>query len=245
MLGTTKIDTCDGRALIAVSGPVGLGQRFGGVFKAILDDGTLTSPSWEAMTKISAAFRPHIEAEIGPARAMAQLIGQEAYNSVLSHSVVAMCLDGAAHVFQFDQQAAPEEASASLPFVTIGSGQQLGDAFMAFFSDVLWTHGKLPSIGQGVLATLWTLEESIRVSPAGLQAPSRIWVLEASASSCNSRELEKSDLDEHYQAIEELKAALRGYKHKLPVPDSAPPKPPPPAPLIPAIRGARRKTRRR
>lgn len=149
-----KIEILDDRVILAVSGPVGLGQRFRGALTQLMrdHDKRLRGESWQVMTEIRSAFHPHIETEFQAATVAVPVIGnQAAANSALSASVVALATPkGGPTLFQFNAQGAPEESTAQLPFVCVGIGQILADPFIAFIKDVFWERGEFPTLPEGV-----------------------------------------------------------------------------------------------
>lgn len=134
-----KLSILSDKIIVAVSGPVGLGQRINGRVADLYTEGKLAGlKSVDAMTVIRQAIWPDIYGEIQPASAAKNLIGQIAGLSSLSHTVVALPLNKKPSLFQFDQQGAPEEATGDLPFVSIGSGQSTADPFLAFIRKIFW-----------------------------------------------------------------------------------------------------------
>ena len=156
----SNIEVIDGRALMGVSGPLGLGQRLKGEFAARIRK-ILPADSWKAMTELREIFQHHLESELRAAAAAAPVVGpQIAAASALSHSVVAVPVGGRVALFEFDQQGAPEEHTADLPFGCAGSGQPNADPFMAFMRDVFGQTGcptsrrpSSPSLGRSTSAS--------------------------------------------------------------------------------------------
>jgi hypothetical protein len=223
MLPTTKIEVVDGVSLIAVSGPVGLGQRLHGEFQRMLKGGTLKGAPYRVMSDLRVVFWNQIKPEFEAANVARGSIGNVANESVLSSTLLAMNVGGSARLFAFDQQGAPEEITVKIPAVSAGSGQRNADVFLAFLRSVYWEEGKAPSLGDGIFATLWTLEQCIDTSAGGLKGPARIFTLEVTGGKGVARQLADTDLDEHRQAIEAGKVALLKAREET----SAPPPPKP------------------
>jgi hypothetical protein len=85
--------------------------------------------------------------------------------------------------------------------------QQIADPFLAFLRRVLWKD-KSPSLGEGILATLWTLLHAIDTNPGGVADPIQLIILRREAKQYEARELSDSELGEHKQAVKELEVHL-------------------------------------
>lgn len=222
-----KIEVVDGRALVAVSGPVGLAQRIVGEVQKGGAEKRFRGEPWEVMTVLRRSFAPHIEDELRAAQQAVPVIGPAAAQaSALSHSIVAMPVRGEARLFQFDALGAPEEATAQLPFACVGSGQPLADPFMAFLRSIFWDEGKFPRLTDGIFATLWTVQQAIDVAPSGIAGPAQLFTLEREGSDWIAVKLADEELQEHYQAIDQAKKALRDFPRSLQVPSADVPPPP-------------------
>jgi hypothetical protein len=210
---TKKLEILAGSAIIGVSGPVGLQQRFADEAKNLWDArafvGSISGAA--AMVKISEVFRKHILPELQAAAVAAPVVGHSVcQTSAISQAMLAMPIGGAAHLFQFDQQGAPEEASENLPFVAIGSGQALADPFLAFIRRIIWK-GASPNLNKGIFASLWTLHHAIKTNPGGISEPMQIAILERTGSSWHSRVLDEEEQQEHFRGIERLEEYLANY----------------------------------
>ena len=212
----SKVEIIDNRLLLAVSGPVGLAQRLEGLVSEAWSKNDpknrISGQSWEVMTKLRELFKPHLLAEIEASATAQRLIGTAALQSAVSHTVLAMVCKNQPCLFQFNLLGAPEEATANLPFVCVGSMQVQADLFMAFLSKVFWEKGKTPTLPQGEFATVWTLDLAISVAPAFVAGPYRIFRLAKEGSDWRARELDETELGEHQQAIGEATKALRNYR---------------------------------
>lgn len=212
---TVKVEIVHGQALIATSGPVGLGQRLAGEFGDVLAQNRISANTkpYKAMAALRSSFMPHIAAEMEAAKIAAPVVGPQASQaSAISATLLAMSLDGRPRLFQFDHQGAPEEATPSLPWVCLGSGQMIADPFMAFLRGTFWEDGKLPTIAEGMFAVVWTLEQSIDVSPAFLARPIRLFTLTQDGRAGAVRQLEEGELEEHKQGVAEARQLLRDWR---------------------------------
>jgi len=209
-----KIEIVDGRALIATSGPVGLGQRLAGAFEDALRENTIppAMKSHKVMGALRERFRQPIESELQAAAIAKQAFGNAGLTSALSATLLAMSVDGGPRLFQFDQQGAPEEVTDKVPFVCLGSGQVIADPFMAFLRGIFWRDGTLPTLNEGEFAVLWTLTQAIAVSPGGLGLPIRVYTLCQNGARCEARQLDESELQELGQAVDAARDSLRQFR---------------------------------
>jgi 20S proteasome alpha/beta subunit len=228
---TTKLEILKENSVIGVSGPVGLGQQYSGELLKLLESKEFDRGTGQsAMSKMQRAFRAHCEEAFKGANMAMQGLGQVALQSAIATTLVALPVAGVPRLFQFDQQCAPEEATESLPFVAIGSGQSIADPFLAFLRRIFWPND-LPTLVEGVFAIFWTLQHAIQTNPGGVADPKQIVVLEKSDKGLRARELSQDDTLEHEEAIQEAESALRQLRERLASKAEepgveAPPKPP-------------------
>ena len=71
----------------------------------------------------------------------------------------------------------PELKDSGAWFVSMGSGQQIADSYLAFMREVFW--GKnMPTLTHGMFAAAWVMRQSIRVAPGFIAEPIDIAVLQ-------------------------------------------------------------------
>lgn len=222
---TTKLDIVSESAIIGVSGPVGLGQLLRAeVLSFCQSSNPKAKPVSQAMQLLRDSFWRQIGPTLEHAKVTGQLIGQPAFNDALSRTLVAIVLKEGPALIQFSEQAAPEAASESLPFMAIGSGQPIADPFLAFIRRIFWTTG-LPDLQEGVFSAVWALEHAIQTNPGGVADPKQIVVLEqivlqkGQAAQWKPRALDDNDIQQHMERIADHEQALRAC-HRL-VPDSS------------------------
>lgn len=210
---SSKVEVVADRALMAVSGSVGLGQRLIGEFSTYLTGTRVPGSQSKAMDDLRRRFDPIISGEWKAASAAAPVIGgQTAATSALTHSIVAMCIGGQPALFQFDQQGAPEHATVNLPFVCAGSGMTIADPLMGFHRSTFWEAGVLPTLNQALFAVVWTLEESIALGPQGVGGPIHLYTLTKTGATCVAREVPPAELGEHQQAIQDAKEHFKAFR---------------------------------
>lgn len=201
-----KLASIDKKIIVGVSGHVGLGQRITGAIEELWNGNKLGGgqKSYQVMTVIRGAIGPHIVSEMQHASEVARLLGQGiASQSAISFSVVALRVDEELRLYQFGCAGEPEEATDSLPFVSVGSGQARADPFLALIRQVFWRNG-LPTLSQGIFATVWSLVHAIRTAPGGVAEPIQLMTLTQDGKrNPIVEELDDSELEEHRQAVNE------------------------------------------
>lgn len=85
----------------------------------------------------------------------------------LCKSLVAMPVNHSPCLFNFDFNGAPEQATNDLPFISLGSGQRIADPFLAFLKRLLWLDTS-PSLAEGRLAAVWTIDHVRLTNPGGV-----------------------------------------------------------------------------
>lgn len=210
-----KLDILMNSVIVGVSGPVGLGQRIRGEVEALYQDRKLSNKKpFEAMTIMREILWKHVSMELQAAALAGQAIGNVATRSALCSTLIALPVAKSPCLFQFDQQCAPEEATSDLPFVAIGSGQQIADPFLALLRRVFWKDVS-PSIADGVFATFWTLDHAIRTHPGGVAEPKQIAVLQRDNNNWSARELSPEELKEHEEAVAAAESSLANFRNEL------------------------------
>ncbi len=208
--------------VIGTSGPVGLGQRFKGVVDSLYRNGSLfKDPATSAyrrphelMTFLRIEFWKHIELEIQIAMATTQVLAPNlTMNDALAWSLVALPVpnERTPCLFQFDQQASPEEATDDLPFAAIGSGQLIADPFLAFMRRIYWPD-RLPTLAEGTLAAYWTLHHAIETHPGGVADPKQVVLIrEEKKGVWKARELSKEEGEEHLEHVKKLEKCITDF----------------------------------
>ncbi len=164
------------------------------------------------MTLIRDMVWKHVEPEMKAAQVAIPIVGHAvASQSAVCATIVAMPIAQQPCLFQFDQQGSPEEATANLPFVSIGLGQPIADLFLAFLRRIFWP-SKLPTLPEGIFAVLWTLDHAIKTAPGGISEPIQLVALDHSSGTWKARELTEGELQEHKEAIDYAEKTLSSYQ---------------------------------
>lgn len=210
-----KLDVISEKIIVGVSGPVGLGQKIKhkiGQQWSANEFGSLDQI--QVCSKISDGMREHIVPLLQTAQHAVPVVGNGvAASSALSASIVAMIVKHKPVLIQFDFQGASELANEGIPFIAVGSGQQLADPFLAFIRRIFWKD-HLPNLNEGIFAALWTLNHAIEVNPGGVSKPIQVAVLKEDNGGC-ALELDESDYQEHYDAIKAAEDKLATFRDEI------------------------------
>jgi predicted proteasome-type protease len=217
---TSKVEIIGDRVVLAVSGPVGLGQAFHREIDEYISKKIDRRATWKTIADARVWLQDNMWEHAKPlwenATVIARGVGGAAFNTANSASLMAFAIDDEPHLVQFNHQCAPEEATAHLPFVTLGSGQANADPFLGFISSVLWPkHDVLPSFDLAMFATVWTLQQTIKHSPGGVGGPIEIVTLKKEdGKNWRAKKYVESDLQEHIVMIDEVQTEMRNALQK-------------------------------
>jgi 20S proteasome alpha/beta subunit len=122
-------------------------------------------------------------------------------------------------------------------YVALGSGKLSADPFLRFLVDTFCQPG-YPTVREGVFLATWAVQHVIDVNPGGVAGPIRVAVIEKNdAGNYIARELPSTEIDEHQQAVESAREALRDWRGAIGGRPSAPsPSSPQPLPTVPSAR---------
>ena len=119
------------------------------------------------------------------------------------------------HLCEFAAGSLQPELKNSHPwYCSMGSAQTITDAFLGFIKGVFWENGQ-PTLADGVLYAVWTLQQAIELNPGGVNAPIRVAVLERPQAGLRARLLSPGEVDQHQQHIAAAKEHLRNFKYVM------------------------------
>lgn len=203
--------------IYASTGAVGMSQIVSAVIEQLQVAGVLTQPaivgatkpSTEAMKVIASNIRAQVLPTLQAAAETVPLVGMQAAGATaMVKCLVAVAVNHKPCLFQFDYSGAPEEATAQLPFVALGSGQPLADPFLAFLKRVIW-EDKQPTVAEGRLVAAWTVRHVSLTNFGGVGLPVQLATLTIGAAGAPVVMI--GDPGEHDQAVLSAEAALRDY----------------------------------
>jgi len=222
-----QVGTC--YCLYASSGAIGISQILSSAIEKAFNAGELASgrdvkTPPDSMHKLGQLVAQHVQPYFRNASLGAEFLGHGAAGmTVTCSSLVAYCFQNQPCLFQIAPSGAPEQATAELPFVALGSGQGIADPFLAFIKRVLWRNAQ-PSLAQGRFAAAWTIRHATETNPGGVGGPLQMATLSIEAT---TPKIEFSGFEQHQSAIDGAEDALRGYFAKGDVPQEPPEAPKP------------------
>lgn len=220
-----KLKIVKEKAIVAVSGPVGLSQLYvDSIDKLCNSFRDCDGPT--LCRKIRDEFRKDAEIALHMAALARQVIGNPAQIGAVTQTLVALAAKDGKQLIQFDCECNPEMATEDLFFTSIGSGQPIADPFLAFIRRVFWDKG-LPSLADGIFAVVWTLHHAINTAPGGIAEPIELAILKIDGTQAEAKKLTDGELKEHRQHIDEAERYIKKFKEQE-RPTATEPQPPNP-----------------
>lgn len=210
----------DNKAVLAVSGPVALGQKFKSILEDFLADSQLTSPIHMGTKQLQQLFWPPVELQMAIAEKAKGCLGQLAIQNALSESIVVLVTSGDLRLLVCDQQCSFEELE-DISFTAIGSGLNYAFPFLAFLKRVFFPNA-LPDTRVGVFCTVWSLIHSIKTAPGGIAEPLQIMVITNEDGHLSIAEYDRSQIEEDIQACYEAESHLKKFEMLISEGDTAP-----------------------
>ena len=196
---TEKLEIYSDAVIVAGTGQVGLGQRFGRIIEVAYDD------------RVFVGTRHHTEVGTEICKRTTENFGVTGVQRGQYGALVGFSLGTRPYLCEFaidDFQ--PEFKTERLWYCSMGGGQQITDPFLGLMREVFWRDG-LPSVQDATFAVTWSLDHAIQVNPGGINGPVRIAVMEKYDGRYRARLLKGEDLEEHRQNIEQAKERLRTF----------------------------------
>ncbi len=161
-----KVVRINDHVLVSSTGAIGISQLICDKIKTCWSGGAFTSAGGPdaAMGMLSREIAQVVLPYLQTGSLQKQITGEA--STSLCKAMVAMPVDRKGCLYQFDVNGAPERATPELPFVALGSGQPIADPFLAFLKRLLWTDSQ-PTVADGRLVGVWTIDHVRRTNPGG------------------------------------------------------------------------------
>jgi hypothetical protein len=206
-----KIDIIQEQMIIAGTGEVGLGQRFGAVAQALYQGKQLTGTEFDLTRKLCHATITDFKQTYAPQGQFGAL--------------VAFINKNKAHLCEFAvKDFQPELKEDKCWYVSMGSGQALADPYLALMRLTFWSDGP-PNLEDGIFAAAWVMRHAILVSPMYLREPAHIAVL--STSEKKAYLLSEDEMSEHMNVVDASREHFKGFEKKILESENAAPLPEP------------------
>src|SRR5882762_5100743 len=163
---TEKIHIYSNAVIVAGTGQVGLGQRFGRIVEVAYEEKVFRSTQHHTAVGTELCKR-----------AIADFVSTNVSKGSYG-ALVGFTLAERPYLCEFsDADFQPEFKSETIWYCSMGSGQTITDPFLAFMREVFWGRG-LPTVQDATFAVTWTLDHAVQINPGGINGPVRIAVME-------------------------------------------------------------------
>ncbi len=153
--------------ILGISGHVGLSQK---IILALENEwgGIKGSNLLNARTRLRNALWTQIGPELEHGSIAARIVGPGvAQQSAICLSLIALPIQGKPTLLSFDHQCGSEEITLDIPFISIGSGMNMADPFIAFVKETLWGDHAPKTVYDATLGAIWSLDYVIGRYPGG------------------------------------------------------------------------------
>jgi 20S proteasome alpha/beta subunit len=196
---TEKLKIYSEAIIVAGTGQVGLGQRFGRVVEQAYAERIFLGSQHHTNVGTEICRRTIANFALTGAK-----MGQYG-------ALVGFALAEKPYLCEFPvSDFQPEFKTDTMWYCSMGSGQPITDPFLALMREVFWK-SNLPSVQDATFAVTWALDHAVQVNPGGINGPVRIAVMERHVGKLRPRVLQDADLEEHRQNIEQAKGRLRSF----------------------------------
>jgi 20S proteasome alpha/beta subunit len=218
---TMKLSVYADSIIVAGTGEIGLGQRFG----LVIEEGY--------QQNLFKSTQHHIKVGTELCRQAVQDFASTNVKQGSFGALVGFPLGSKVYLCEFaTSNFQPEFKTETIWYCSMGSGQAITDPFLALMREVFWKDG-VPTIQDATFAVTWALDHAVQVNPGGINGPVKIAVLEKQGTKFQARILDEEDLDEHRENIKQAKELLRKFpaSQRADAPNTPDvPAPPPDAP---------------
>lgn len=192
---------CNTQIMLAGTGEVGMGQRFGEIIENIHNQGVFAQPN-QTPVQIGVILSGNAVQNFRTTGANLNSYG----------ALVAFSLGGVPHLCEFAPGTfQPELKTQDIWYVSMGSGQLIVDPFLAMIRKVFWTDG-LPSCQDAAFAVHWAISHAIEVNAGGVNGPVSIGILKNTNGQVTAALLSKEELAAHAENVAGVEKHLRQYK---------------------------------
>ena len=187
---TRKLSVIGGQIIVATSGQIGLGQRFVRVVDILNQNKKLKGDSIEHAIQISTGLVDDYR--------------KTSVQQVDIGGLVAFVNKNKPCLFEFAYGTIqPEQKDDRIWYVSMGSGQNIADPFLALMRKCYCDEGP-PDLATGKFITAWTLAHVCETNPGGVKDPFHLAVLEKHPGhGWSAKELSVDDIAEHNGMIED------------------------------------------
>jgi hypothetical protein len=210
-MASDKIEIVGGRIIVAGTGQIGLGQRFGKIVADAHDAKLFQNRQIDVARQLAAAAVKDTAATGAPRGQYGALVAAPIEDD-------GCLIEFAVPDFQ------PELKTKKLNFVAMGSGQMLAEPFVSFVARTFW-QSKMPDVQSAIFGVHWALAHTILCAPGGVGNPIVIATLTKQKKGWCAELLPDELLGEQAQHMAAIEDGIAKYKEKLLEGVEAPPPP--------------------
>lgn len=204
-----KVQRLNDHVLFSSTGAVGMAQLVADKVNSLWNGGALNGSKCPTPESAMDTIGKEILKQVGPylqsGKWQHDVTGDA--STSLCKSLVALPVNHVPCLFSFDYNGAPERSTPELPFISMGSGQPLADPFLALLHRLLWK-GAEPTVAEGRLAAVWTIEHVSHTNPGGVGGPVQLATLSGSGRQPSVTLVSDEDVEEHRQKVTAAEQAL-------------------------------------
>lgn len=208
-----KIQFIADDAFIANAGAVGLSQLINESLRRSWTSVRRQTDVTAAKNEISEIMWSQISQALKRADEAKERFGNDVYEAVRCHSLMAFPFENAHVLLFFDECAQCGEITLESPFFSIGTGNRQADPFLAFIRHTLWRDEFPQNVAEGIFSVVWTLDHVSRVNAGlGVGGRSNVFVLRNDEGSWLAERLDENFLGEQLLAVQAAEGALRSFR---------------------------------
>lgn len=205
---TKKITIIEDRMIVASTGEIGLHQRFCHFVKTLSDQKKFASG--RAQVDVATELVHEVLKNFGTTGIQ---VGHVQLGCLL-----AFPLGSTLHLCEFQYLTLqPEFKTKNLWFVSMGSGQQITDSFLAFLGKIFCPSSNPgpPSLSDGIFMATWALSRAIECNPGGINGPIQLATLSNGPKGISVKLLTEAEIQDHEANVVAAEGYLGAYRHKL------------------------------
>lgn len=196
-----KLKIINDKIIYGMAGNIGLNQMFcDAIEKAALQNNLYNNNSGTMIHNVRKALVSPLNEIIDTTNREIPLFGNSIGANVRSFSIAGTIISEKPILFHLNEQLIPEIVKPETPFITMGAGQEIADSFMANINRIFY-RDSLPALSEAITAIIWTIDNTIKLSPNKLGHPIQIIKLELDGC---PEELSNDDIDNYSKKVTKL-----------------------------------------
>ena len=197
-----KVEILSGQQVFAFAGDQGQGARF-----RILADGN---------SSLAASQNHPIDYALALTQALVTQFNATGIGGAIGVNTVLGYIHNNMHYCSvFEGLIQPRLLDNNHYYVALGSGKFSADPFLRFLVDTFCTSGQ-PNVREAIFLATWVIQHCIDTASGGISDPIKVGILEKDITgNYVGRHLRDDEVENHLQAVESAREALREWRDKL------------------------------